>query len=76
MEVLQPLLESKARNSWVDPREFKNNDEFVYAYSIARGWALAVEELLRFVNEETVKAEGLDKKLKDESLDPFKQVFR
>jgi hypothetical protein len=71
-KVFLPYFESKIRNSWVDPRTFKNDEE--YAYAMKTGWAMAkaCDEIIEFVNkcvEEgaamTEKEKGVTNKVRD-----------
>lgn len=75
-EVLLPWLENKIKNSWPDPREFKNNEGFLYAYNVMRGFAQAANEILDFVKQMQNQASYLRKKEKGEIKDKFREIFR
>ena len=66
LEVLKPLLEEKYSNSWVDPKDFDNQESFVYAYNVAHGWATAGKELLAHIQRECDVFDYLTKKSKGE----------
>lgn len=56
-EVFIPHLESVIRNSWVDPRTFKNDEEYSFAMKTAWAMAKASDEIIEFV-EKTIE-EGI-----------------
>ena len=56
-EVLIPHLESVIRNSWVDPRTFKSDDEYAFAMKTAWAMAKASDEIIEFI-EKTIE-EGI-----------------
>jgi hypothetical protein len=56
-EVFMPYFESKIRNAWVDPRTFKDDQEYAYAMKTAWAMAKASDEILEFV-EKTI-SEGV-----------------
>lgn len=66
------MLESKARNSWVDPASFSTTEEFMHAYNSARGWAKAVSEILEMGSVMQQRAQDLQDKKKDKQVDKFK----
>lgn len=71
-EVFRPMLEAKAKNSWVDPRKTKSSDEFFYEYVTAWGFALAASEILDFVSQMKAQKENLIKKQQSEEVNNFK----
>lgn len=75
-EVLKPWLEDKITNSWPDPKGFKSNEEFVYAYNIAHGWAEAANGVIAFVKQKQDQVTYLRKKKAGEITDKFKAMFR
>lgn len=70
--AVKPFLESKFRNSWPDPRDYKDDKEFLFAYAIMRGWAEAGREFFQKVDEMVAKFEYLTKKSKGELKKPFR----
>jgi len=56
-EVFMPYFEAKIRNAWVDPREFKSDEEYAYAMKTAWAMAKASDEIIEFV-EKTIE-EGI-----------------
>lgn len=75
LEVLKPWLEDKIHNSWVDPRSFKNDEEYVYAMKTAWSFAQAGEEILAFTEKMIEEAEALTKKEKGEIKDKLRETF-
>ena len=60
--MLKPWLESKIKNSWVDPREVKSDKKLLYQYKIAWAFANAAQEILEFVEQNNQTAETLTNK--------------
>lgn len=71
-EVVLPFLESRAQNSWVDPREVEEPSKFLYRYNIAWAMAKAAQEITDFVNGQVAIAKQLEKKKKGEEDVKFK----
>jgi len=72
-EVLLPWLQDKIRNSWVDPRSFKDDVEYAYAMKTAWAWAKASEEILAFTEKMVEEAEALTKKEKGLLIDKLRE---
>ena len=72
-EVLEPWLRNKISHSWVDPRSFKSQDDFVRAYNVSWGFAQSAQEILSFVENMVEQSEGLTKKEKDEVIDKLRE---
>ena len=53
-EVFLPYFEGRIRNSWVDPREFKDDEEYAFAMKTAWAMAKAADEIIDFV-EKTIE---------------------
>lgn len=70
-QVLRPWLESKIRNSWPDPQEFKDTEEFVYGYTKMWGFAKAANEILEFVDSMQEQMDKLQKKERGELKSKF-----
>src|SRR3990167_5938538 len=68
-EVFLPWLQSKINHQWVDPRDFKSQDEFVRAYNISWGFAKACTEIQEWLESRISEAEMLTKKEKGELKD-------
>ena len=62
MEWLKPLLESKVRNSWVDPAKSPSLDAFFKEYTVAFGWSKACTEILELADQEIAKGKYLQDK--------------
>lgn len=71
-EVVLPLLQLKAQNSWKDPREVKDLSKFFYDYNIAWSMAQAAKELVSFVEGQIEMAKQLEKKAKGEEKETFR----
>ena len=56
------MLKGRLANLWVDPRAYKSVDEFMYAYSVARGLAEGANEILTFVDQMKTQAHELKEK--------------
>jgi len=63
---LLPWLQSQIRNSWVDPRKFKNDEEYSYAMKTAWAFASAADSILAWMEKNIEEAEMLTKKEKGE----------
>ncbi len=61
-EVLRPLLESKVKHSWVDPRKARSIKKFFYEYSVAWGFATAAQEILDWIDGQIALAKKLQEK--------------
>ena len=70
-EIVEPWLKTKFSNSWLDPRNSKDQTEFFYQYSTAWAFAQAVTEIFRYLDETQAKADYLIKKQKGELVDKF-----
>ena len=71
--MLLPWLQDRIRNSWVDPRAFKDQEEFVRAYNVAWAHAQAATQIISFVETMVEQSEGLTKKEKDEVIDKVRE---
>jgi hypothetical protein len=71
-QVLQPLLQQKFQNSWLDPRECLSDEDLKYKYSIAWAHAQAAKELMLLVDSFVAKAEFLEKKESGETGKNFR----
>lgn len=65
-EVLLPWLKDKIHNSWVDPRQFKSDNEYAYASKTAWAWAQAAEGIIEFVGKIQDESAGVTRKEKGE----------
>jgi hypothetical protein len=74
-EILRPWLEDKIHNSWVDPRSFKNDEEYLYAVKTAWAFANAGEQILSFIERMVEEAEELTKKEKGEKKDKLREAL-
>ena len=72
-QVLRKWLEDKIHNSWVDPRSFKDDNEYSYAMKTAWAWARASEEIITFTEQTIEEAEALTKKEKGEGVDKLRE---
>lgn len=48
---LKPLLLKGLHNEWLNPNDFKTNDEFMIAYRNAEAYARAVKKILRLIDD-------------------------
>ena len=65
-EVLLPFLEDKIHNSWVDPRQFKDDKEYAFANKTAWAWAQATQGIIDFIQKTQEESEALTRKEKGE----------
>lgn len=70
--MLRPWLEDKINHSWVDPRSFKDDQEFARAYNVAWGFAQAAEQILGFIDQQVDQAAGLTAKEKGEVINKLR----
>lgn len=71
--MLLPWLQDRIRNSWVDPRSFKSDEEYAYAMKTAWAFAQASEEILAFIQKNIEEAEGLTKKESGEIINKLRE---
>ena len=57
----------------MDPRSFKDDNEYAYAMKTAWAWASAGEEILAFVEQMVEEAEALTKKEKGLNIDKLRE---
>ncbi len=57
---------NKLKTSWVDPRKFKNDEEYSFAMKVAWGFAQASQEIIDYVENSKNVIETLNKKDKGE----------
>jgi hypothetical protein len=74
-QLLKAWLEHQINHSWVDPRQFKTEQELTYAYSVAWGFAQGaqgiLDEVQKWVDDAeqlTAKEQGKHKDLLRESM--------
>lgn len=72
LEVIRPYLESKIRNSWVDPRKVTDKEAFFHEYVVAWGWSHTSDEFLKLLDEYLNKFEYLSKKKEGKLENNFK----
>lgn len=63
-EVFMPYFESKIRNAWVDPRVFKDDQEYAYAMKTAWAMAKASDEIIEFVEKAISEGIAMSEKQK------------
>jgi hypothetical protein len=66
-------LEDKIHNSWVDPRSFKNDEEYAYANKTAWAFASCAQQIIDYVNTNIEQAEMLSKKEKGQMIDKLRE---
>jgi hypothetical protein len=67
-QVLLPWLQSQIRNSWVDPKSFKNDEEYAYAMKTAWALAHACDAILAFTEKAVEESDQLTKKENGEMI--------
>ena len=72
LELIKPYLESKIRNSWVDPRKVTDKDAFFHEYVVAWGWSHTADEFLKFLEEYANRFEFLKNKKEGKEVNNFK----
>ena len=75
-DVLKPFLDSRIKSSFIDPRKFKTDEEYIFACKVGWGWAQAASEVLEFIEVSEKNVEFLKKKGKGELEDKFRDVTR
>ena len=70
-EVLRPWLQSKVQTSWLDPRKAGSDEELLYQYKVAWGFAQAADEILKFVESAKDKVDFYLKKERGEVTNKF-----
>ncbi|MCK9371324.1 hypothetical protein M0R04_15530 [Candidatus Dojkabacteria bacterium] len=73
-EVLIPHLESVIRNSWVDPRTFKNDKEYSFAMRTAWAMAKASDEIIDFIEKTIEEGIAMGEKQKGK-VDPLREAM-
>lgn len=73
-EVLLPFLRLKLHNSWVDPREGKDNEEFMRRYNLAFAFAKTSQEIIDYIDRMIEESEALTKKEKDEEVNVLRDA--
>lgn len=63
-----PLLEQTIKQALVDPRRFKNDEEYTYAQKVAWAYGQHASDLLAILEQMQEDAEALVKKEKGESV--------
>ena len=57
----------------MDPRSFKDDNEYAYAMKTAWAWARSSEEIIAFTEKMVEEAEALTKKEKGEGIDKLRE---
>lgn len=73
--LLRQWLEDRIHNSWLDPRSFKTEEEFIKAYNEAWSMAQAAEQVLGYVQNKCDEAEHLIKKERGELVDKLREAI-
>lgn len=66
VDHIKPHLEKLMNNSWVDPREAKNQEDFIWHYNLGFAAAKSVKDILDWLDNMVSSAEMLEKKEKGE----------
>jgi hypothetical protein len=66
----------KINHSWVDPKQFKKDEDFMRAYNVAWAFAEASQQILQFVDNMIEEAESLTKKERGELKNKWKEMLR
>jgi hypothetical protein len=72
-QVLRQWLESKIKNSWVDPIKANDDAKLLYEYKLAWSFAKAAQEIIDFVDMNIQQAEQLTRKEKGELVDKLRE---
>ena len=72
VEVLRPFLEKFLHHSWVNPRECKDEKDFMWQELQRADYAQFTKELLDWMDNSISTAEQLRKKEKGEIVDKFR----
>lgn len=67
--MLLPYLDLQVRSAIVDPRKFKNDEEYAYAQKVAWAKGQFVTELLGWIDMKVTEAEMLSEKEQGKTLD-------
>ena len=69
--MFKPFLEAKLNQSFPDPAQFKNEEEFTYAAKVASVFKKVCAEILQWTDAQVEQAKFLEKKEKGEIKDNF-----
>ena len=64
--MLKPYLLEKLNQSFPDPSQFTNEDEFLYAAKVASVFKKVIAELLQWLDSQVEQAKYLEKKERGE----------
>jgi hypothetical protein len=67
---LKPLLKKRLHNKWLNPSDYKTQEEFLLAYNEELGYARAVKDILKMIDDASTRVEGIAK-----SMEPIKNVI-
>ena len=74
--MLLPRLESAVKSALVDPRKFKNEEEYSFAQRTAWAGAQNVTELLNWIDGKVQEAEYLTEKEQGKLVDKVRESLR
>lgn len=63
----------QAKSSLVDPRKFKNDEEYIYAQKVAWAKGQFVTELLDWIDSKVSEAQGLSEKEQGKVIDKVRE---
>ena len=70
-EAFKRHLEDIAYHSWVDPREAKDKEDFLYREIVGWAGAKASVDLIRWVDNMVSQAQALEDKAQGKNVDKF-----
>jgi len=70
-ETLEKHLKDISTHSWVDPREAKDKDDFLYREIVGWAGAKAATDLVNWVQGQISQAEALEDKAQGRNIDKF-----
>jgi hypothetical protein len=68
-------LESLAHHTWVDPREAKNKDEYMYRELVCWALSKAAEDMLRHFENAVSAAQAIEDKASGKTADRFEDAL-
>lgn len=71
--MLLSYLESKIKSAVVDPRQFKTDEEYIYAQKIAWAYGQAFTDLLNMIDAKVTDSEFLTEKQQGKHVDKLRE---
>lgn len=73
--MVVPHLDQIAKSALVDPRKFKNDEEYVYAQKVAWAYGQFVNDFLNWIDSKVTEAEALSDKEQGKVPDKLREAL-